>query len=164
MFNDEELSVIEILAPFDTVDQIHIQRHELLSAVSKLNAELWNSEPGQSEYLAFTLVEDAGADSWGTYYGPYVKYKQKDMGDFVCSPDKNTITPKIIDYWERRAKTVVNPKLKMLYTGLVLDFKESVTGVKPNYNSIRKANIVATLEVAEALLPEFACHTVPVPM
>ena len=36
MFNDEELSVIEILAPFDTVDQIHIQRHELLSAVSRL--------------------------------------------------------------------------------------------------------------------------------
>ena len=53
MFTDEELSVIETLAPFDTVDQIHIQRHEILSAVSKLNAELWNSEPGQSEYFAF---------------------------------------------------------------------------------------------------------------
>ncbi len=156
MFTDEELSVIETLAPFDTVDQIHIQRHEILSAVSKLNAELWNSEPGQSEYFAFTLVEDAGDDCWGTYYGPYVKYKQKDTGEFVCTPDKNTITPKIIDYWERRANTVVNPKLKMRYTGLVLDFKESVTGVKPNFNSIRKANIVATLEVTEALLPEFA--------
>jgi len=156
MFTNEELAVIETLAPFDNVDQINYQRHEILPAISKLNAELWNSEPGQFENLAFSLVENAGYDCWGTYYGPYVKYKRIDTGEFTYTLDKNTITPKAIDYWERRANSVVNPRLKMLYTGLVLDFKETVTGVRPDFNTIRKANIIATLEVAEALHHDFA--------
>ena len=45
--------------------------------------------------------------------------------------------------------------LKMLYTGLVLDFKESVTGTKPDFIKIRKANIIASLEVAEDCCPEY---------
>ncbi len=156
MFTNKEKAVIEALAPYDNLDQIHYQRHEVLPAVNNLSAELWNSEPGQFEYLAFSLVEDAGDDCWGTYYGPYVKYHNKDTGELDCTPDRKAITPKTIDYWERRANAVVNPRLKMLYTGLVLDFKESVTGIRPDFNSIRKANIVATLDVAEALDPEFA--------
>ena len=45
---------------------------------------------------------------------------------------------------------------KMRYTGLVLDFKEQVTGLKPDFNSIRKANILATISVAKDTQENYA--------
>lgn len=156
MSSGEDLSVIDALAPFDTIEQKQFQRPEILDAICSVSKEQWDSEPTQYEYLAFSMVADAGKDCWGTYYGPFAKDSRKDNIELVCTPDRKEITTKTIEYWEHRASIVVNPMLKMWYTGLVLDFKESVTGIKPDFTSIRKANIFATLEVAEDCNPVFA--------
>ena len=156
MNNGEELSVIDALAPFDTTEQKHFQRPEILEAICSVSKEQWNSEATQYEYLAFSMVADAGKDCWGTYYGPFAKYRRTDKAELVCTPDRKEITAKTIEYWEHRARIVVNPMLKMWYTGLVLDFKESVTGIKPGFTTIRKANVIATIEVAEDCIPVFA--------
>lgn len=158
MYTHEELSVISALAPLDKVEQKHFHRQDSLSVLDKLPNAVWNSEPAQSEFIAFSMVANEGHDCWGTYYGPFSKQKRKDGNDFDCVPSRNEITAKTIEYWERRASSVVNPMLKMLYTGLVLDFKESVTGTKPDFVTIRMANIIATLEVAEECCPEYACE------
>ena len=156
MFTCEELSVISALAPLDVMEQKHFHRHDSLSVLNNIPDALWNSEPAKSENIAFSLVADEGQDCWGTYYGPFSKQKRKDGNGFDCVPSRNEITSKTIEYWERRANSVVNPMLKMLYTGLVLDFKESVTGTKPDFVTIRMANIIAALEVAEDCCPEYA--------
>lgn len=156
MSSGEDLSVIDALAPFDTIEQKQFQRPEILDAICSVSKEQWDSEPTQYEYLAFSMVADAGKDCWGTYYGTFAKDRRKDNIELVCTPNRKEITTKTIEYWEHRASIVVNPMLKMWYTGLVLDFKESVTGIKPDFTSIRKANIFATLEVAEDCNPVFA--------
>lgn len=156
MNNGEELSVIDALAPFDTTEKKHFQRPKILEAICSVSKEQWNSETTQYEYLAFSMVADAGKDCWGTYYGPFAKDRRKDKAELVCTPDRKEITARTIEYWEFRASTVVNPMLKMWYTGLVLDFKESVTGIKPDFTTIRKANVIATIEVAEDCHPVFA--------
>lgn len=152
----KNLSIKDALVPFDTIEQKHFQRAEILDAICRVSAEQWNSEPTQYEYLAFCMVAGTGKDCWGTYYGPFAKDRRKDNTELVCTPDRKEVTASAIEYWERRARTVVNPMLKLRYTGLVLDFKESVTGIKPDFTSIRRANIVATLEVAEDCNPVFA--------
>ena len=156
MYTKEELSVISALAPLDTIERKHFRRSDSLSALGNLSNDVWNTEPAKFEYIAFSMVADEGQDCWGTYYGPYSKQKRKDGNGFDCVPDRNGITASTIGYWERRASSVVNPMLKMLYTGLVLDFKESVTDTKPDFVTIRKANIIATLEVAEDCCPKYA--------
>ena len=155
MYTDEELSVGSALAPLDTIEQKHFSRTDSLAVLGNLSNDVWNSEPAQFEYIAFSMVADEGQDCWGTYYGPFSKQMRKDGSGFDCVPDRNGITARTIEYWERRASSVVNPMLKMLYTGLVLDFKESVTGTKPDFIKIRKANIIASLEVAEDCCPEY---------
>lgn len=40
MFTDEELAVIEALAPYDKLDQVYYQRHEILPSVTNLSVEL----------------------------------------------------------------------------------------------------------------------------
>ena len=154
---EKEISAIESkLAVFDTVDQTHFSRIEILGAISDVPKEIWEEDTTQYEYLAFCMVEDAGQDCWGTYYGPYVKEKNKDTGEWCFVPDNNLITSETINYWEKRASVVSNPMLKMRYTGLVLDFKEQVTGIKPDFKSIRRANIIAAISVAKDTQESFA--------
>ena len=81
MKNGEELSVIDALAPFDTTEQKHFQRPEILEAICSVSKEQWNSEATQYEYLAFSMVADAGKDCWGTYYGPFAKYRRTDKAE-----------------------------------------------------------------------------------
>lgn len=156
MFTNEELLVISALAPLDRIEQKHFSRSDILTILGNMSDEVWKTEPAIFENIAFSMVADEGHDCWGTYYGPFSKQKRKDVKGFDCVPDRNEISARAIDYWERRASSVVNPMLKMLYTGLVLDFKKSVTGTKPDFLGIRKANIIATLEVVDDCCLEYA--------
>lgn len=152
-----EISAIESkLAVFDTAEHIHFSRSDILKAISDVPDEVWSANTTQYEYLAFCMVENTGSDCWGTYFGPYVKEKNKETGEWLFVPDKNVITPETIAYWEMRASVVTNPMLKMRYTGLVLDFKELVTGLKPDFKTIRRANIIAAISVAEETQENFA--------
>ena len=153
---NESTAIESILKAFDTTTQSHFSRIEILGAISNVPKEIWIEDTTQYEYLAFCMVEDAGQDCWGTYYGPYVKEKNKDTGEWRFVPDNNLITPETINYWEKRASVVSNPMLKMRYTGLVLDFKEKVTGIKPDFKSIRRANIIAAISVAKDTQESFA--------
>lgn len=153
---NELTSIESILAVFDTTTQSHFSRIDILDAISNVPKEIWIEDTTQYEYLAFCMVEDAGEDCWGTYYGPYVKNQNKDTGEWHFVPDNNLITPETINYWEKRASVVSNPMLKMRYTGLVLDFKEQVTGIKPDFKSIRRANIIAAISVAKDPQESFA--------
>lgn len=56
----EGIPVLNVFAKFDTIEQTHFQRHEILDAICSVSKELWDSEPIQYEYLAFCMVADAG--------------------------------------------------------------------------------------------------------
>ena len=149
METSEATAIETKLAVFDTAEQTHFSRAQIIHAIADVPDDVWKEETTQYENLAFCMVEDTGSDCWGTYYGPYVKDRNKETGEWLFVPDKKEITPKTIAYWEKRASVVSNPMLKMRYTGLVLDFKEQVTGSKPDFKSIRKANIEAAISVAK---------------
>ena len=62
-------------------------------------------------------------------------------------PSIQRITPKIIFYWEKRAKESSHPIFKARYSNLVWDFSEKITGQKPHY-SIAQLYIDSIIEIA----------------
>lgn len=80
-----------------------------------------------AEVMAFHFVEDyPDKDSrWGDYYGPFFVLPNED-GHLVEYPSINQITPKILEYYEARAKAVRNPLMSSRYADLVVDFSGKV--------------------------------------
>jgi len=107
------------------------------------------SETLRAEMIAFDFIEDYtnSKTGWGTYYGPFMTFNDKEKG-YVEFPSIKEITPSIIKYWEKRAIESKNPLLKTRYADLVWDFSEKIKGAKPDYkvdvvvieNSIEIAN------------------------
>ena len=103
----------------------------------------------RAEMMAFDFIEDYtnSKTGWGTYYGPFMTFNDKEKG-YVEFPSIKEITPSIIKYWEKRAIESKNPLLKTRYADLVWDFSEKIKGAKPDYkvavvvieNSIEIAN------------------------
>jgi len=142
-------TLAEILQQFDYIEKKHFNRFDVFSVIGTLPEEVRSSEKAKHELLAFGFEEATGMEHWGTYYGLFSTWTRNDNGEEVLMPDKSMVTADNIAYWEQRAEDVKNPLLKMRYTGLVLYFKEMVTGVRPDFRKIRRAHIVALLDVAE---------------
>ena len=142
-------SLSEIWAYYDVKERKRFTAHDILVAINQLPQGNPEEKLCRYEALAFGFVGCDRENAWGTYYGHQFTFVRKDTGEEVYEPDISYVTPEIIDYWERRASEVVNPLLKMRYTGLVLDFKKRITGVQPDYKTIKLANIEAIIDVVE---------------
>lgn len=135
----EEIKEVEnLLGVFDSSNQ-KISEAEIFDALDKFAKEKYSgnklSLPDclEFEMMFFMFVEDYTneASGWGTYYGPFATFNDKEKG-YVEVPSIKDITPSIIDYWEKRAIESKNPILKAHYADLVWDFSEKIKGVKPN--------------------------------
>ena len=81
------------------------------------------------EQLAFTFMEGRNPPlEWGnTFYTPLF------IDQWSASyPDIKDITPKIINYWEKRSSKVNNPILQCRYAGLVWDFSQKIRNLPPD--------------------------------
>ena len=88
------------------------------------------------EEIAFAFIERGSSPlEWGdTFYAPLFDYTHPVTNKWVSSyPDIQNITPKMIDYWEKRSNEVDNPILKCRYSGLVWDFSQKIKKNKPQY-------------------------------
>lgn len=145
----------ETLLSFDSTERKGFYDYEVVEAINELPEDIRNSRDAQYEILAFSFSENA-EKYWGTFYGPKITWKRKDTGEDIYTPDRSQISADAISYWEDRANIVVNPLLKMRYTGLVLDFKKFVTGKQPDFQKNWKGNIISILETVEGDYPEHA--------
>lgn len=148
-------SLSDIWAYFDVVERKRFSSHDIIAALSELPKEGSEAELCRFESLAFSFITHKGRNEWGTYYASQCTFTKKDTGEKVHVPDIKYITPEIIAYWETRAAKVVNPLLKMRYTGLVYDFKWKVSHEKPDYKSICKANVEAIIDVVNGDYPRY---------
>lgn len=130
----------EIWADYDKKERKKFTAHDIIAAINQLPEGNPEDQHCRYEVLAFGFVGSNRENNWGTYYGHQFTFEKKDTGEEVYYPDISLITPEIITYWEQRSTQVVNPLLKMRYTGLVLDFKKLVTGKQPDYKTIKLAS------------------------
>lgn len=88
--------------------------------------------------MAFEFVEDYPnkETGWGTYFGPMFVMNNND-GTAIESPSIKFVTPEFIEYWSKRAFESQNPILVARYSGLVWDFQNKITGIKPNHKIAR---------------------------
>ena len=89
------------------------------------------------EQTAFSLIEtwqpDKSTPGWeGLHYEPILSYVNSKTGKLISDPDIKDITPKMINYWEKRSDEVKNPILQYRYAGLVWDFSPKIKHKKPN--------------------------------
>ena len=140
-------SLSKIWSYYDAVERKRFTAHDITAAINQLPEDNPDAEQCRYEALAFGFVPSNRENEWGTYYGSQLTFTKKDTGEEVYVPDISSVTPEIISYWETRATTVVNPLLKMRYTGLVLDFKKRITGKQPDYKTIKLANIETIIAV-----------------
>lgn len=87
----------------------------------------------QAERMAFGFHGNYPNDrnSWGTYYGPMI-VSQDEKGQWFESPSIKLVTPEMLAYWLRRAKSVNHPLLRLRYADLVWDFTYKVTNSHPD--------------------------------
>lgn len=92
------------------------------------------------EYVAFLLAEYLPSRyPWGCLFGYRCAIVMSD-GSKNEIPPKNVITNEMVKYWESRIEDSVNPILKQRYTALVLEFKKTICGTKPDYK-LRRMNV-----------------------
>ena len=144
----------EIWAEYDVRERKKFEAHDITEAINTIPEGGQETEQCRYEALAFAFVGTNRENEWGTYYSHQFTFVKEDTGKELYSPDISLIIPETISYWEQRASIVVNPLLKMRYTGLVLDFKKRITGKQPDYKKIKVANVEAIIEVVEGHLEE----------
>jgi len=112
------------------------------------------------EQMAFDFTEKYPDEKsgWGTYFGPLFVLPNEE-GKMVEYPSIQRITPKIISYWEKRAKESTHPIFKARYSNLVWDFSEKIAGKKPHY-SIAQIFIDSIIEIAEKDLHKYNVDTI----
>ena len=133
----DEKTIDEVLKAFeDSVSPF--EEHEISTAISEIDKALIESNleeefKSKSETLAFGFSGNPSTEnSWGTYYAPRAIF-QDEGGNLVEAPSIKSVTPKILEYWQKRAKESNNPFMKSRYADLVWDFTQKVTGMSPNY-------------------------------
>lgn len=138
----------EILAEYDTLDK---RFYEI-----ELTQTLWNSCDNsvreelayKAEKTAFIFKERFVQNSVGheVFRFEYKPYNEKVD---TCEIDiVDTITPEIIEYWEKRITEAQNPILKARYAGLVWEFKQRITGNKPKFD-IARAYIQSLIDITK---------------
>ena len=143
----------EVLALFDNPERKKFHYFEVSNEVSKLPDDITRTPEAQAEFLAMAFQDNTGKEHWGTYFGPMTTWRRKDNGEEVLRPDRSDITPEHIAYWESRAKETENALMRMRYFGLVYEFKQYVTGEKPDFRSVSLKYLEAIIEVVKGEYP-----------
>ena len=103
------------------------------------------------EQTAFALGEtriECKLEGWeGLNYSPI--YYRADKEKLIFSnPDINHITPKMIEYWEKRSDKVKNPILQYKYSGLVWDFSKKIKKQNPDIKYAQRF-VDSSIEMAQ---------------
>lgn len=109
-----------------------LNEEEISKRLNDFIDEKYDEDPPKTilaEQIAFDFVEDYPEDknTWNTYFGPMFTLSGKEY------PSIKKITPKIINYWEKRADESEHPILKARYSNLVWDFTEEITEEHPSH-------------------------------
>ena len=87
------------------------------------------------EETAFNLMEmlqENNLQGWeGLHYGPFFSAKDKN-GNIVSNPHIRSITPEMVNYWEKRSSEEGNPILQCRYSGLVWSFSKKIRNSEPD--------------------------------
>lgn len=143
------LSLAEVWKEYDNYEKKKFAFHDIVSAINEIPEDNPEPEHCRFEAICFDFSENCEDMYWGNYYGPKFTLKRNDTGEDVYVPDIKDVTAEVIAYWESRSLEVQNPLLKMRYSGLVLEFKKSITGKEPDYKSIKLSHIQAIIDVIE---------------
>ncbi len=145
------MNIQQILEPYESKDTKNFDEHTVGSELRKLRPESGEEIelPLLSELMAFDFCENYSHDEtgWGTYFGPMMVWNNGD-GTSTESPSIKKVTPEMLDYWESRSSLDVNPILIARYVGLVWDFKEKITGDRPNIE-LGKRYVRSILQIAQ---------------
>lgn len=89
----------------------------------------------KAELMAFAFLENNKDEQsyWGTYYWPITSHTNDNKVVEYEYPPLSQVTPKTIDYWEKRGSEAAHPVLVSRYLGLVWDFSFKVKNSKPNH-------------------------------
>ena len=152
-------TLADIWSLYDVIEKRHFLSHDIVSAINSLPEEIQGEDTCKYELLGFNFSENSSGKDWGLYYGPQFIFKKNDTNEDIFVPDIVDITKEVIEYWEHRAKQVLNPLLKMRYTGLVLVFKKRILNIEPDFQAINLAHIDALLTVVEGDYCQFETIT-----
>ncbi len=91
------------------------------------------SDQLKSEIMAFQFMEEnQNGSNWGTYFGSYARFSQKD-GSVIEIPSIKDINEDVLNYWEERISQTENPVLKARYSGLIWDLSQKISAKKPSH-------------------------------
>jgi len=104
--------------------------HDIAKEIKNILAEdkdYESTKEDMAEQMAFDFMEDYLNDNsgWETYHGPMFVLPN-DKGQMVEYPSIKRIDQKVLDYWSKRAKEVINPILISRYADLVVDFSPKI--------------------------------------
>ena len=142
-------SLEDIWKYYDVKERKHFLSHDVSATINSLPKDSPEKQQCIYEAMAFDFAENCNDKYLGTYYGPQWTFAKKDTGEEVYVPDIKDVTEEMVAHWEERARTVVNPLLKMRYTGLVLEFKKKLFNKEPDYKTIKIAHIQALIDVVQ---------------
>lgn len=140
-------TLADVWTYYDDVARKNFLPSDIVMAINGLPEFAADSNICRYEVLAFNFSENSSDRHWNLYYGPQFTFVKKDTQEEICLPRMEDITAEIIEYWESRACVVMNPLLKMRYTGLVFVFKKILFNVEPDYRSIKLAHINSLFDV-----------------
>lgn len=146
---DRFSSLGDIWKYYDEKERKHFLFHDVSAAINSLPKDSPEKQQCIYEAMAFDFAENCHDKYWRTYYGPQWTFAKKDTGEEVYVPNIKDVTEEMVTYWEERARSVVNPLLKMRYTGLVLEFEKKLFNKEPDYKNIKLAHIQALLDVID---------------
>ena len=127
------MDINTILLQFDSSDKI-FDYIDVSEALGKCSEATKDTIEYNAEIIAMNLIEEVSSNDdifdGRFYFGPHLIFQDKMTGLPVEFPDREDITPKIVEYWESRIQQTANPYLRARYAGLVWDFKTYVTKQK----------------------------------
>ncbi len=134
---------------FDAIDKKGYNFYDVCAAIGCIPKDSSEAVACRYESMAFAFSENCRDNVWGIYYGPQWILEKKDTGEPVYVPDIKDISGEMISYWEERSSIVVNPLLKIRYTGLVMELKKRISNAEPDYNTIKLPNVQSLITVVE---------------
>ncbi len=126
---------IEVLSKYDKEEQKAFSEEQISDELRNIIDNDSDIEfEHLAELMAFGFVENYpdNATRWGSYFGPFAVISNGD-GTATENPSIRKVTPKMIEYWQKRSLESQNPMLKARYAGLVWDFSEKIVGKNPSY-------------------------------
>ena len=135
------MGIHDIIQEFD-IEGKRFDEIEFIAACGKCDEQTKNTLEYRSEVFAFQVIENYHSDcdifEGKFYYGPLAVSQNSNRGETMEYPDRRSISPKMISYWETRAHEANNLTMRCRYAGLVYEFKKYVTKTVCDISIARK--------------------------